>query len=235
MSASHTSRQIWIIFRQGLRVELADRRRLMSPLMFAATFLVLFSFAVGDIDKSLALRIYVAESFLGVFFALEVVFSRIFEPDSEDRVFEILRTYPVNPFAWFVGKFILSFTAGAAIAVPAMILAALFNSKAGVNIADPVILGIPCLALGGMASLGVLLSTLTMRASSRQILYPILYFPLIIPVLLAAVQATLIYLETGKMTSMFQNWIGLLAGFDTIYFTLGLLLFREIVEPERGD
>ena len=58
-------------------------------------------------------------------------------------------------------------------------------------------------------------------------LFPLLYFPLAIPVLLASVQATLIFLGGGEQGA--SQWLGLLAGFDIIYFTLGLLLFGELL------
>ena len=84
-----------------------------------------------------------------------------------------------------------------------------------------------------MASLGILLATMTLRINARQILFPILYFPLTTPIILAAVNSTLLYLEKREINEAIQGWIGLLCLFDVIYLTLGILLFSEIVEESE--
>ena len=65
--AASAVKQYTLLVTQGLRAELADRERLVSPALFAATMLVLFSFALGEVDASLKARIYIAETFLTAF------------------------------------------------------------------------------------------------------------------------------------------------------------------------
>ena len=218
------------IVAQGLRTEFADKERLISPILFSVTMLLLFSFALGEMDPSLKARVYVAETFLTAFFALQLSFSRLFEPDRQDRVFDLMRSYPVSHTAWFLAKYTLVMLSGITVLVPTLLFGAFIHHTDKAPVFAWTVCGIALLALAGLAALGVLLSAMTLKANSRQILYPLLYFPLTTPVLLAATQSSLIFLENGGATAPLKAWLSLLTGFDVIYFTLGVLLFTELVD-----
>jgi heme exporter protein B len=225
--------QYKLLVGQGLRAELADRERIISPVLFAVTMLLLFAFAVGEVDPSLKPRLYLAQTFLTAFFALQISFSRLFEPDRQDRVFDLVRTYPVSHTAWFLAKYTLVMLLGGLVLAPTLVFGAFLHQTAKVQLFSWSVCGIAFLALAGLAALGVLLSAMTLKANARQIIYPLLYFPLTTPVLLAAVQASLLQLEpqaAGPGGSPSTAWLGLLAAFDVIYFTLGILLFTELVD-----
>jgi heme exporter protein B len=217
----------------GLRIGAKDRERLVSPVMFAATILLLFAFAIGtSFEAELMIRLYVAETFLALFLALQVSFARAFEPDTQDRVFDLLRTYPLSPLAWFFGKYVQVLISGVLILLPAMALGVFFHQQAGVSLTLGS-LAIALLALVGLSALGTVLSLITMGSSARQIVYPILYFPLTTPVLLAAVEATRAHLLDGKeITALFSSWLGLLGIFDIMYLTLSVLVFGELIKPD---
>ena len=221
--------QFSTLVRQGMLAELADRERLVSPVLFGITMMILFSFALGDVDPSFVKRIYLAETFLTALFALQLTFSRLFEPDRQDRVFDLMRSYPISHAAWFLAKYVLVLAVGFAVLAPTMLFGAFLHQTARQPVFSWEVCGIAVLALAGLAALGVLLSAMTLKANSRQMLYPLLYFPLTTPVLLAAVQASLIILEGGEPQAL-RAWLGLLTGFDVIYFTLGILLFTELVD-----
>lgn len=223
-------RQFRLIFAQGVKAELADRERLISPILFAMTMMLVFSFALGELDESLRPRVYLAETYLTAFFALQLAFSRLFEPDRQDRVFDVIRTYPVSHTAWFLAKYCLIVLLGAATLVPTMIFGAFLHQTARGTLFSWNVLGIAGLSLAGLAAMGVLLSALTLKSAARQMIYPLLYFPLTAPVLLAAVQASLVALETGEIAGQARAWTGLLLAFDTIYLTLGVLLYSELVD-----
>jgi heme exporter protein B len=222
--------QYRVLLRQGLRVDLANRERIVSPALFATTILLLFSFAIGQLPPQFRPRFFVAEAILTLFFALEIVFSRIFEPDQNDRVYELLRTYPVSPIAWFLAKYTQVLFLGMLLTIPAVVLAAMFSGVAPDMIWDPSLLLIFISGEAGIAAIGVLLSAATQASNARQILYPLLYFPLSTPVLLAMTNSLLIYVENGQMDSVAWGWLGLLAGIDLIFITLATLLFGELVE-----
>ncbi len=230
MKRSSALAQYRTIVAQGLRAEFADKERLISPALFSVTMLLLFAFALGEVDASLKARVYLAETFLTAFFALQLSFSRLFEPDRQDRVFDLMRSYPVSHTAWFLAKYTLVVLLGLAVLLPTMLFGAFIHHTDKAPVFSWTVCGIAVLALAGLAAIGVLLSAMTLKANSRQMLYPLLYFPLTTPVLLAAVQASLLHMEPGSSPDALKAWLGLLSGFDVIYFTLGVLLFTELVD-----
>ncbi|TWW09985.1 hypothetical protein E3A20_08900 [Planctomyces bekefii] len=223
-------RQFSIILTQGIKAELADLERLISPVLFAITMLLLFAFAIGEVDETLRAHMYLAETFLTLFFALQLAFSRLFEPDRQDRVFDMMRSYPVSHTSWFLAKYILVIVMGLTTLIPTMLFGAFINQTARTPLFSWSVLGIASLALAGLAALGVLLSALTLKATARQMLYPLIYFPLTTPVLLAAVQASLTVMEKSPDAGLTRSWLGLLLAFDVIYLTLGILLYSELVD-----
>jgi len=230
MTGTSAWKQYKLLVAQGVKAEFAERERLISPVLFAITMLLVFSFAVGDIDPLLVQRLYIASVFLTAMLALQLGFSRLFEPDRQDRVFDLLRTYPVSHTAWFLAKYTLVLLTGAATLLPTLAAGAFFHQGGKKTLLTFEVAGIGLLALAGLAALGVLLSAITLKANARQILYPLLYFPLTAPVLLAAVQASLMSLEGGPAASSLRSWLGLLGVFDVIYITLGILLYTELVD-----
>jgi heme exporter protein B len=224
------SSQLRTLIGQGFRAEWREKERLVSPLLFAAVIQLLFAFAVGSVDGELSRKIFLAQTFLTVFLALQVSFVRVFEPDTQDKVFDLIRTYPVSFDAWYLAKTFLVICFGALILIPTIVLGAIFQSQTGAQLLSLPLAAIASLTLFGLAPLGVLLSALTMRAAARQILFPLIYFPLTTPVLLAAVNASDLYLAGGVLSESVRGWLIILIAFDTIYFTLGYLLFREVVD-----
>ncbi len=230
-------RRYWLQFRalmvQSIHVEWASSERWLSPLLFAVTVLILFAFAFGRVEPQFLPQMFIAATFLTAFFALQIAFSRILEPDMQDRVFEQLRSYPISPTAWFLSKYLVVITLGVLILMPTLLLANLFLNEGRDNLLDSSMMGIALIALLGLGALGVLLSTMMLRSNAKQILYPLIYFPLTTPVLLAAVESSRAHLVDGSsLEKLLSSWLGLLVIFGIMYFTLSLLLFGELVKPE---
>ena len=81
----------------------------------------------------------------------------------------------------------------------------------------------------GYVAVGTLLSTLAVQTRTRDILLPILLFPLVIPVLIAAVKASGGYLQ-GLAFSEIRNWINLLVVYDVIFIAISFMVFDYVVE-----
>lgn len=212
-------------------MELADKERLISPILFATTMLILFAFGIGETSEDLIIKIFLAQTFLTLLFSLQITFARIFDPDEKDKVFQLLQCYPINHAAWFLGKYTLVILVGSLVLVPTMLLAGLLNHNPKAPLLTPEIFLIAFLALAGLASIGVLLSAMTLKASGREVLFPLIYFPLSTPVLLAAIQSSQVLLS-GNNSDILWQWVGLLVCFDVIYVTLGILLFGELAGSE---
>ena len=226
-------RQLMVLLGLYVKLEFKKPERLLSALLFSVTFLLVFMFAMGKVEPAMVPPLFIAEAFLAGFFALQLSFARSLEVDSQDGVFSLLRSYPLAPAAYFTAKYLLVLLTGCLILLPSLFFAAFFHMDARQSLLIPEIFLIAFLSLFGLVAIGVLLSTLTLGAHSRQVLYPLLYFPLVTPVLLAAVESSRGILLNGySLGDMFQSWLGLLVVFNVIYTTLGFLLFGELVKAE---
>ena len=218
---------------QALQVEWSNAERWLSPLLFSGTMIVLFAFAFGKVEPQFLPQLYIAATFLTAFFSLQISFSRVLEPDMQDRVFDQLRTYPISPSAWFLSKYTIVVLLGILILGPTLLLSNLFLNDGTPSLLSGSVAVIALLALLSLGALGVLLSTMMLRSNAKQILYPLIYFPLTTPVLLSAVESSRSILVDGKdLSYLMSSWLGLLVIFGIMYFTLCLLLFGELVKPE---
>ncbi len=226
-------KQIVTLTRHFARVETANPERLLSPILFSATVLLLFFFAFSPLDQEVFVKVFIAQTFLSIFFALQIGFARIFEPDDQDRAFTLLRTYRPIPEAWFISKYIVIVVFGTIIIASTMTLSLFFNQSTLTDVTSSAVFLVAILALLGISALGLLLSAMMLKADSKQILYPLLYFPLTTPVLLAAVQsAQEILINATSTADLLSSWLGLLLIFDVIYIILSTLLFGELVKSE---
>jgi heme exporter protein B len=223
--------QFSTLFKLGIRSELKNKEKMVSPFILGAIILVMFSFATGEIDKSFKIQFFTAELLLTILFSLSIYFIRAFETEYEDGIFNQLRSLSISRVAWFMSKFTLvsllsSLSAGLVLFVASGFIS-LDNDILLPNLAQLVL--IVFLAIIGLSALGVLLSAITLKAKGRSIVFPLLYYPLTVPVLLAATQS--INLLLIKNTPVFDSqWGMILAGFDCIYIILSILLFEELVD-----
>jgi heme exporter protein B len=225
--------QFRTLLAQSIHAEWASAERWLSPLLFALTMLLLFSFAFGRVEPAFIPQLFVAATFLTAFFALQIAFSRVLEPDMQDRVFDQLRSYPIAPTAWFLSKYLLVLMIGLMILGPTLVLADLFINESTISFLSFPLFAIAACSLIALGALGVLLSTMMLRSNARQILYPLLYFPLTTPVLLAAVESSkALLIQQHSLSHLMSSWLGLLVISGIMYFTLSLLLFGELVKPE---
>jgi len=225
--------QFRTLLAQNIQAEWASAERWISPLLFALTVLLLFAFAFGRVEAAFIPQLFVAATFLTAFFALQIAFSRVLEPDMQDRVFDQMRSYPIAPTAWFVSKYLLVLMLGLMILMPTLVLADLFINESSISFLSFPLFAIAACSLIALGALGVLLSTMMLRSNAKQILYPLLYFPLTTPVLLAAVETSkALLIEQKSLDQLLSSWLGLLVISGIMYFTLSLLLFGELIKPE---
>lgn len=222
--------QFWRLFSQYLKIEFANLERLISALLFSCTLLIMFVFAQEVTEPSAVQGYYISQSLLTAMFALQISFARALEPDTQDGVFDQIRSMSISRGAWFWAKYGVVIITGGMILIPTLAIAAFFQADARVELLTVDMLIIDLIALLGLGAVGVLLSTMMLGSGTRQILYPILYFPLTTPVLISAVEANKMSLIDGAtLGTLMNSWLGLLIIFDIIYITAGFLLFGELV------
>jgi len=190
----------------------------------------MFSFATGSVEKELKLNLFTAELLLTTLYSLSIYYNRCFELEAQDGVFNLMRVYPISRTSWFLSKYlIVNVFAFVAVFFLMILTTAFIEFDLLQTGAQSQIATILFLAVTGLSPLGILLSAITLKAKGRSLLFPLLYFPLTIPVLLSS--AELIKLVAIREVSLLDTeWSIVLAGFNAIYFIISLMLFDQIAD-----
>ena len=212
--------------RKEFLLQWRTRAQAVAVFVFGATALLLFSFAIGP--NAAALRQHAAGFlWLALLLSSTLTLSESFQEEMENRALEGLLLLPASPRALYYGKAIgnaVQLILVGIVLVPVMTV--LYD--AGTDRPGTLLL-IIILGSAGLAAPGTLYAAMTSQIRARQMLLPLLLFPLIVPVLLAAVKATSL-LILGDPMEQSRAWLLLLAAFDGIYWSLCGLLFEKVVE-----
>ncbi|MCX6118954.1 MAG: heme exporter protein CcmB [Proteobacteria bacterium] len=224
--------QYFQLMRHFFRQEFSALERMISPILFALVVLLVFTFTIPEVDDAWKLKMVVAQVVISSFFALQVSLSRSFEIESQDRFFEMIRVYPTRTTTFVLAKLSMVFFMATATFVSTVVLTSLLNSlDLLVWMRLPVMLEM-VFVIGGLASLGTLLSAITLKAKARQVLFPLLFFPLSAPALIGASEALIDSLSNSNWTDNSRGWIVLSGAFFVILLTCALLLGGESLEAE---
>jgi heme exporter protein B len=215
-----------VALQKELLLQWRTRAQAVAVFVFGAASLLLFSFAIGP--NAAALRQHAAGFlWLGLLLSSTLTLSESFHAEMENRALEGLLLLPVSPRVLYYGKAtanaIQLVLLGIAL-VPVMVV--LYD--AGTS-RIPTLLLIIILGSAGISAPGTLYSAMTSQARAKQTLLPLLLFPLIVPVLLAAVKATSLAI-LGDPMEQGRAWVLLLVAFNGIYWSLCGLLFDRVVE-----
>lgn len=218
---------IWVVAGKDLRQELRSRSVTVATLFFAAITLGVLAFAVGS-DEGLLSRIAAGALWVALAFAGVISAAQSYAAEGEEGAFEHLLLYPIPRASIYLGKLLanwLYMLALAALMLP--LTAVLFD----LPIASQWPLLLLTLALGtfGFALIATFYAALTANLRARESLLPVLMFPVVVPILLAAVRATtaLTQLENPQLAG---DWLQLLTGFDLVYLVTCTVLFRFVVD-----
>ncbi len=215
--------QVWHILLKDLRCELRSKQMWIGMGLFALLVLVIFNFAFDlRVDNKAAVApgalwvAFVFASFLGL--------GRTLSAERERGSLDRLLLCPVNRKAIYLAKLlgnVLFISVVEIVALP--VFAVLFNVPFSIGGLLPIVL----LGTIGIASVGTLFSALALATQARELLLPILVFPLIVPIIIAVVRATGALMIT---TVDEPPWLGLIIAFDAIFLSLSTLLFEYIIE-----
>jgi len=165
---------------------------------------------------------------LAVFLSSIMSLSESMRLETENDALEGLRLLPVWPLSVFLGKAAVNslfLIALSLVLVPVGMAIYGVELRLGVEI----LLLIFVLGCLGISAPGTLYSAITVQARARDVLLPLLLFPIIIPVLLAAVKATSLVIQGDPMVQLY-GWMMLLFGFTAVYWVVCSLLFHRVVE-----
>jgi heme exporter protein B len=219
-------RKVFAIVAKDVVAELRTREMLSSMFVFSLLVILIFNFAFdlrAENQKALAPGVlWVAIAFAGM-----LGLSRSFIMEKDRGSMEGLLLTPVDRSAIFVGKMLGNVLfIGVVEVVILPIFMVLFNLSAGDL---PMLAGVMLLGTIGFAGVGTLFSAMAVHTRAREVLLPILLFPVVIPVMLAAVKLTAAILDRLSFAEV-QNWFSLLVAFDLIFLALSFILFDYVME-----
>jgi len=213
--------------RKDLKLEWRARDAVNAMLFFALLVVVLFSFAF---DPTAAVSRQIAGGILWValMFAAVTALNQAWTRELRNQVLDAQRMAPSPAAALFLGKVLANFLF---VTFIEMVLAPLFIIFYNLHVLGQGWLLLLVLPLGTWALVvnGTFFAALGLRTRNRELLLPLVLFPISLPALLAMVQATTAIL-TGEADP--GLWIQMLAGYDIIFTTVGLLLFEVVLHAE---
>lgn len=220
--------QVSVLWRKELALEAAERTRMRALLPFSLLVLLLFSFAVGPESRLLS-RLSAGFLWLAMLFSTVLCLGESMHVERENGSIEGLRLLGVRPSALFVAKalgnaFFVALLG--LVLLPASI--ALFDASVVLGVAP--LGGIVVLGSLALCAPGTLFAALASEARAKDLLLPLLMFPLLVPCLLASVRATQLVMLGDPMGEL-SLWIWLLVMFNGLYWPLCAALFASVLEP----
>jgi len=205
--------------------ELRTKELFSSMFVFALLMIVIFSFSF---DLRVERVAEVAPGVLWVTFAFAgtLELNRSLATEVEGARLDGLLLAPMERSTIYFGKMLgnLVFI----LAIEALMLP-IFSAVFDLNLLQPGLLFTVLLGTIGFAAVGTLLSTMAVNTRAREVLLPVLLFPIILPVVLSAVKITAGMLDGQPWTDM-APWLRLLIGFDIIFATVCYMTFDYVVE-----
>lgn len=214
-----------IVAGKDLAGELRSREGLGGMLVFALLALLILSFAL-ELEGNARASLVAGILWLTLAFAGTLGLNRSMASERDQGCLDGLLLTPADRSAVFFGKALANLVLMllvAAIVLP--LTSVLFNA----NLLLPGLLGVVVLGSTGYVSVGTLLAAMAIEARTRDMLLPILLFPLAFPVLLASVRASRGLLE-GLPAADIQPWLSLLIAFDVIFGAAAWIAFDHVAE-----
>jgi heme exporter protein B len=218
-------RKAFAITRKDVLAELRTKEIIFSALIFAILVIITFNFAFGGANDTVAL---VAPGILWVTFTFAGMLSlnRSFVAEKEENCLEGLMVAPISREVIYIGKMLGSLLFMLVIEIIALpVFALLF----GLPVFSAPVIIIILLATVGFIAVGTLFSALAVNTKAREMVLPILFLPVVVPVIISAVKASEAAL-TGGSWGEIASWLQILVAFDAIFLVVSFWVFNFIIE-----
>ncbi len=214
---------------KDLLMEFRTKQMLNSMVIFSLLVIVIFNYSFSNILFNIEVAdiapgiLWIAFTFAGM-----LGLSRSFSSEMEEGCLDGLKLCPVDPSTIYLGKVVSNLVIMfliEVIIVPLFIV--LFNFSDVKGLAGLIV--IILLGTIGFILVGTLFSALTVNMRTREILLPVILFPIIIPLIMSAVMATQKVLSTGDLFTAIDE-IRLLIVYDLVFFIAAQLVFEYVIE-----
>jgi heme exporter protein B len=218
-------RSVAAIVWKDLAAELRSRELLSAMLVFALLVILIFNFSL-ELDAAARATVTAGVLWVTFAFAGTLGLNRSMAMEKDRGCLDGLLLAPVDRSAIYFGKAIGNFIF--MLIVEAIVLP-VYSVLYSVNLFLPGLLLVIFLGSVGYVAVGTLLASMAVQTRTRDVLLPILLFPLIIPVLIAAVKGSTGFLQGMAMVDI-QPWINLLLVYDVVFIAVAFMTFDYIVE-----
>lgn len=221
------AKQVILLLRKDLLLELRRRDSLFTMFFFGTLLLFVFHFSF-DLAPDQIIGMTPAMLWLAFLFTGTLGLTQLFQAERENHCLDALLLSPLDRGALFLAK--TGFNLVLMILVELIVIPLfwiLFNLPSW-NLLPQIFL-VTLLGTIGFCVLGTLMSAITLRARARELLLPLVLFPLMIPVILATIRCLEEVLRSGQFGDA-APWLRMLLGFDVIFLTVGVLIFDWVIE-----
>ncbi len=219
-------RPVFLVTWKDILLELRSREVVIASMVFAIMVVVIFNFALNVTPETVDILapgiLWVAFVFAGV-----LAMSRAFVIEKDQGSLEGLLLCPVSRDSLYFGKMLSLFlfmTVVEAVLLP--IFAVLFDFSAF----SFTLIGVILLATLGFATVGTLFSSIAVNTRSREIMLPVLFFPVITPVIIGAVETSTGAIGSSVNVIGVGRWLQLIAVFDAVFLVLCPWAFGLVME-----
>jgi heme exporter protein B len=218
-------RALWAVVWKDLAAEWRSREMISAMLVFALLVIFIFNFAL-ELDPQARANLTSGILWVTLTFAGTLGLNRSMAVEKDRGCLDGLLLAPVDRTAIYFGKLLANFFVlllVAAIILP--VYSILYNS----NLFQPGLMLVILLGGWGYVAVGTLLASMAVQARTRDVLLPILLFPVAVPVLVAAVKASGGYLEALPWDQI-SPWVNILIVYDVIFTAVAFMVFDYVVE-----
>ena len=220
-------RQVLVIMAKDLRAELRTKEAINASLSFALVVLLLFSFAFDPSEETTR---EISGGLLWIVFAFAgtLLLNRSFARELNNDCLDALISAPISGAALFLGKALANYVLVLAVELIALPLFGVFYNVRWTSQFWQLMMVI-ALATWGMTVTGTMFSALTVNIRLREVMLPILNFPILIPALLGAMQLTSALVAWKPIAAYNDAWLKMLIGFDVMYTAVSVFLVETVL------
>jgi heme exporter protein B len=220
-------KQTSLVFWKDLLLELRRRDSLLTMFFFGTLLLFVFHFSF-DLPPDKVAEMAPALLWLAFLFTGTLGLTQLFQMERENHCLEALLLSPLDRGALFLAKSCFNLLLMLLVELVVMPLFWILFNLHGWNLLPQLFL-VTLLGTVGFCVLGTIMSAVTLRARARELLLPLVLFPLMIPVILATIRCMENIMSAGDL-GVAESWLRLLLGFDVIFVTVGILIFDRVIE-----
>ena len=218
-------RATFAIVRKDLAAEWRSRELFTSMLVFSLLVILIFNFAL-ELDPRTRTSVTAGVLWVTFTFAGTLGLNRSMAVEKDRGCMDGLLLAPVDRSAIYFGKAISNLVF---MLIVEVIVLPVYSVLYNVNLFQPGLLLVIILGSVGYVAVGTLLAAMAVQTRTRDVLLPILLFPLVVPVVIAAVKASGGILQ-GQDFSEIRTWINLLLVYDVIFIAISFMFFEYVVE-----